>query len=128
MFFAGALLALGALAAWMQLLLLPPLPAPGARGDIDYYIENFSSSGADAHGKTYRLSASLLENHPRDARARLTRPHIVQTTPSGAARHTYADSGWLHHADGRVELSGNVRARQSGESALAENTLQLKSE
>ena len=115
------LLAFGGVSAWLQfgVVARAEFAAP-AGGEIDYYIQNFSSAGADARGKKYRVSAERLDHYARTGRARLLRPHIVEYAPDGAAQHTRADSGWLSRGGGEVELSGNVRmTREPGAPASA---------
>jgi len=120
---AGMLLALGGVSAWMQFGVVARAErASPAPGEIDYYIEKFSSTGADASGKKYHVIAERLDHYPLDARARLLRPHIIQYTPSGAARHTRADIGWLSRDGAEVELSGNVRVVREPDDAMPPQT------
>ncbi|MGR3914356.1 MAG: LPS export ABC transporter periplasmic protein LptC [Gammaproteobacteria bacterium] len=122
----GMLLMLGGISAWMQFGVVARR-APPAAGEIDYYIEKFSSTGADAFGKKYHVIAERLDHYRLAGRARLLRPHIIQYAPSGAARHTYADTGWLSADGGAVELSGNVRVvREPDDAAAARTFIRLK--
>ena len=114
---------LAGLSAWLQFGVLARAPAAVADSvavdEPDYYIERFVSTGVDALGAQYRLSAERLTHYPRARRALLERPRIVQY-PSGAngrgdgARRIQADTGALDDDSAELQLAGQVRVFEGG--------------
>jgi len=123
---------LAGLSAWLQfgVLARPAAVAEaGAADEADYYIERFVSTGVDAFGEKYRLSAARLTHYPRAGRARLERPRIVQFRGGGgdAARRIQADTGWLDDGGAEVQLAGRVRVTEGGgESVARVNTMTVR--
>ena len=127
---------LAGLSAWLQFGVLARAPAAVADTVVvdepDYYIERFVSTGVDALGAQYRLSAERLTHYPRARRSLLERPRIVQY-PSGAndrgdgARRIQADTGVLDDDSAELQLAGQVRVTEGdGESVATVNTMTVK--
>ncbi len=119
------------ISAWLRFGLLAPAdgaaPAVGGENEgVDYYIENFVSTGMDRRGKKYRLSAARLLHYPGDERALLQRPHLIQYHPPRAPRHIHADSGWLGDDGAQLLLSGNVRVIEVGGARATTNTMRIR--
>lgn len=130
---------LAGLSAWLQfgVLARPAAVADagaGAADEADYYIERFVSTGVDAFGEKYRLSAARLTHYPRAGRAHLEQPRIVQFRGDDqAARRIQADTGWLDDGAAEVQLAGRVRITESegegesgGESVARVNTMTVR--
>ena len=121
------------ISAWLRFGLLAPAdgaaPAVGGNEGVDYYIENFVSTGMDRHGKKYRLSAAQLLQYPGDERALLQRPHLIQyhpNHPTRPPRHIHADSGWLDDDGAQLLLSGNVRVIEGDGARATTNTMRIR--
>lgn len=137
---AGLFVLLAGLSAWLQfgVLARPAVVAgAGAAGvaaaaadEADYYIERFVSTGVDAFGEKYQLSAARLTHYPRAGRAHLEQPRIVQFGAGDrAARRIQADTGWLDDGGAEVQLAGRVRVTEGeggGESVATANTMTVR--
>lgn len=129
---------LAGLSAWLQFgVLARPAAVAGAGAaadEVDYYIERFVSTGVDAFGEKYRLSAARLTHYPRAGRAHLEQPRIVQFRGDDqAARRIQADTGWLDDGAAEVQLAGRVRVTEGegegesgGESVASVNTMTVR--
>ena len=106
---------LGGISVWMQSGVLEPQRKAEDTGDPhepDYYIENFTATGMDRHGRKYVLEATRLIHYPDDNTALLDAPHVVQYLEGDVTRHAYGESGWVT-ADGQeILLTGNVKVIQ----------------
>lgn len=131
---------LAGLSAWLQFgVLARPAAVAGAGAaadEVDYYIERLVSTGVDAFGEKYRLSAARLTHYPRAGRAHLEQPRIVQFRGDDgdqAARRIQADTGWLDDGAAEVQLAGRVRVTEGegegeggGESVARVNTMTVR--
>ena len=125
---------LAGLSAWLQFGVLARAPAVAAAiavDEPDYYIEHFVSTGVDALGAQYRLSAERLTHYPRARRALLERPRIVQypNDRGDGARRIQADTGALDDDSAELQLTGQVRVSEGGTgnaSVATVNTMTVK--
>jgi len=126
---------LAGLSAWLQFGVLARAPVAVAvavaADEPDYYIERFVSTGVDALGAQYRLSAERLTHYPRARRALLERPRIVQypNDRGDGARRIQADTGALDDDSAELQLAGQVRVFEGGAgnaSVATVNTMTVK--
>lgn len=101
---------------WMQFILLQKPDNKTDEmlsDDPDYYVENFTTTGLDNNGQQYLLEASRLVHYPKDNKALLDKPHLVQMQPDSNPTHIYADSGWLFANGSEILLTDNVKVIRS---------------
>lgn len=99
--------------------------------DIDYYIDNFTSTNIDNEGvASHVIEAGRMIHFSDNDSALLVTPHIIEYKSDVITQHTFSDSGWLSSGGEEILLINNVRViehnQNTGDSAPVLNTAKLK--
>ncbi|MBC7860530.1 MAG: LPS export ABC transporter periplasmic protein LptC [Burkholderiaceae bacterium] len=126
---AGALFALGSF--WLLHVVDRDGAAPGApaRGESDYFVDNFSVVRMTPAGKpAYLVSGARLTHHPQDDSSDIERPFVRKLNDGLAPTDMRAERARVDQGNSRVLLSGNVtveRAASAGARQLRLTTPEL---
>lgn len=82
---------------------------------VDYFIENFSSTVMNIHGRPkYILKGMFLTHYLQDRPAHLEQPTLTQFLDDGVRVHTSAQTGWLSRDGKKLIMEENVKVIRTG--------------
>ncbi len=122
-----ALLAmLAALTFWIDRTVQPPQPKRdgSSRHDMDYKLNNFSTTKSDAYGNPrYVLSAVELVHYPDDDSTQLVRPRFTQYTIGKPYTQIQGQRGQVSSNGENVYIQDHVQVVRAAEAGRGEMTL-----
>lgn len=122
-----ALLAmLAALTFWIDRTVQPPQPKRdgSSRHDMDYKLNNFSTTKSDALGNPrYVLSAVELVHYPDDDSTQLVRPRFTQYTIGKPYTQIQGQRGQVSSNGENVYIQDQVKVVRAAEAGRGEMTL-----
>jgi lipopolysaccharide export system protein LptC len=127
MWFPLALLAvLAALTFWIDRTVQPPEPKrdSSTRHDMDYKLNNFSTTRTDLHGNPrYVLSATELVHYPDDDSTQLVRPRFTQYAIGKPSTQVQGQRGLVSSNGENVYIMDHVTVVRAAEAGRGEMTM-----
>jgi lipopolysaccharide export system protein LptC len=105
---------------WLNRQVQPMLPKPDSskRHDIDFSVQNFSSTTLDEQGQPrYLLATKKMWHFPDDDTTHMQEPHLVSLHPDRAPVVITSQTGTVSTHGDEVFLYGDVKVVRSSNSA-----------